>query len=65
MTVSKKRKSAFNFTYSEEVIRKYRDSSTEWKLNWLEEMNILTFKVLGPKEKRFREKFRQGLISSE
>ncbi|MBI5359552.1 MAG: hypothetical protein HZA48_03115 [Planctomycetes bacterium] len=62
MAAPKKTKRTMNFSYSKEVIRKYRDSSTEWKLNWLEEINSLTFKVLGPKEKRFRERFRKGLI---
>lgn len=62
MAIRRKNKHAMKFTYSEEVVRKYRDSSAEWKLNWLEEVNNLTFKVLSPKEKRFREKFRQGLI---
>jgi hypothetical protein len=50
------------YEYSREVIENYRKSPTEWKLNWLEEVNRLTFLVLDEKQKSFREKFRRGEI---
>ncbi len=50
------------FDYSIETLKKYKQTSTEWKLNWLEESNELTFLVLSPKEKSIREKIRKGLL---
>ncbi|OGL39695.1 MAG: hypothetical protein A3C43_05340 [Candidatus Schekmanbacteria bacterium RIFCSPHIGHO2_02_FULL_38_11] len=52
------------YIYPIEVLRKFRDSSAEWKLNWLEEINILSSKVLNKREKVFREKIRKGLIKT-
>ncbi|MBI4833929.1 MAG: hypothetical protein HY811_03805 [Planctomycetes bacterium] len=50
------------YTYPKEILRKFRDASPEWKLNWLEEVNKLTFRALTDKEKKFREKIRKGMV---
>lgn len=52
------------YTYPLSIIHKFRNSSAEWKLNWLEEMNNLTNKVLTKKEKVIRERIRHGKIKS-
>ncbi len=48
--------------YPIEVIKKYKATSTRWKLEWLEEVNRLTNLTLTKKQKKFREKIREGLI---
>ena len=55
---------AVTYTYPASIIHKFRNSSTEWKLNWLEEVNNLTNKVLTGKEKAIRNKIRQGKVTS-
>jgi len=50
------------YTYAPEIIRRFRNSSAEWKLNWLEEVNNITNQVLTKKEKEIRNKIRQGAI---
>ena len=50
------------YTYPLEILLKFRNSSTEWKLNWLEEANKLTFKTLTRKGKALRGKIRKGLV---
>lgn len=62
--MQRKTKKNLVYIYPVEVLQKFRDSSTEWKLNWLEEINILSSKVLNKREKAFREKIRKGLIKS-
>jgi hypothetical protein len=48
--------------YPIEVIKKYKATSTRWKLEWLEEVNRLTNLTLTKKQKKFREKIREGLL---
>ena len=50
------------FSYPKSLLRKNQRTSAEWKLNWLEEINRLTFQGLSRKAKRFREKVRRGDI---
>jgi len=50
------------YEYSPEILDAYRRSSTEWKLNWLEEVNVLTFQVLDERHRALREKIRRGEI---
>jgi hypothetical protein len=49
--------------YSLEILDGYRKSPAEWKLNWLEEVNRLTFQVLDEKHIALRKKIRQGKIA--
>ena len=65
MKGSAKRKSCKNtmaFDYTSDAIKKYRDSSVESKLQWISDVNELTYKVLSPKEKRFRADIHKGII---
>jgi len=48
------------YEYSSEILEKYRKTPDEWKLNWLEEVNTLTFLSLSEKQKKIREKLRRG-----
>lgn len=50
------------YEYLREVLDTYRKSPAEWKLNWLEEVNRLTFQVLDEKHRALRDKMRQGKI---
>lgn len=50
------------YEYSREILDAYRKSPTEWKLNWLEEVNRLSFQVLDEKHLALREKMRRGEI---
>ena len=54
---------AITYTCPPELIRRFRDSSAEWKLNWLEEVNKFTNWILTKKEKEIRNKIRQGAIA--
>lgn len=56
------RKKGVSYFCSKEMLRKYRSASAEWKLNWLEEINRITFSVLNAKQREIREKFRRGEI---
>ena len=53
---------AWDFEYPIEDLLAYKNTPTKWKLEWLEEINRLTFKVLTKKEREFREKMRRGEI---
>ncbi|MEK7449908.1 MAG: hypothetical protein AAB019_10570 [Planctomycetota bacterium] len=59
MPAKKSAKKTIVYAYPDEVLYKFRDTSTEWKLNWLEEVNKLTDKVLTKREKKLREKLRK------
>jgi hypothetical protein len=50
-------KKGVEYFYSKEVLKKYYSTSTEWKLNWLEEINRITFSILTPKQREIRESF--------
>jgi len=50
------------YVYSLEVLRKFQKASTTWKLNWLEEINKLTEKVLTRRQKKIRDRLRRGLL---
>lgn len=50
------------YEYPVEVIKKYKATSTRWKLEWLEEVNRLTNLTLTKKQKKFRDKIRKGLL---
>ena len=52
----------FEFEYTEEQLKTYMKSSTKFKLQWLEEIHNLTFKVLTPKEIEIRNKIRKGIM---
>ena len=43
-------------------IEEYRKIPPEQKLQWLEEINVLTDKVLTRAQKKHREKIRKGLL---
>ncbi len=60
--MKKKGKGGIKYEYPIEVIKKFKATSTKWKLNWLEEVNRLTTSALTKKEKIFREKIRKGLL---
>jgi hypothetical protein len=51
-----------SYECSIEAIKRFKRASTEWKLNWLEEVNRLTFKILTSHEKEFGRKIRRGEI---
>lgn len=53
------------YAYAPEIIRRFRNSSAEWKLNWLEEVNNLTNRVLTKREKEIRNKIRQGALTPD
>jgi len=53
------------FEYSRETLEAYRSSPAEWKLNWLEEVNSLTFSVLDEKHRAVRDAMRSGLIGQD
>jgi hypothetical protein len=53
------------FEYSRETLDTYRKSPAEWKLNWLEEANRLTFSVLDEKHRAVRDRIRRGLIGQD
>lgn len=59
---NRKHKKRIIYTYPPAMIYKFRDASPEWKLNWLEEVNKLSDKVLTSREKKLREKIRKGEI---
>jgi hypothetical protein len=48
------------YEYSREILEKYRKTPDEWKLDWLEEVNAMTFLSLSEKQKKSREKLRRG-----
>lgn len=48
------------YEYSREILEKYRKTPDEWKLNWLEEVNTMTFLSLSEKQKKSRERLRRG-----
>lgn len=50
------------YEYSREILDAYRRTPAEWKLNWLEEVNKLTFQVLDEKHRALREKMRHGKV---
>lgn len=60
--MKERKKGGIEYEYSKELIKKFRATSTKWKLNWLEEVNRLTASALTKKEKKFREKIRSGLL---
>ncbi len=55
-------KKGFRYTIEDEKIREYMKLTTEQKLQWLEEIVMLTDLTLTDKEKEFREKLRRGEI---
>jgi hypothetical protein len=56
----KKRDGGVEFDYSPEILQKFKESTAEWKLNWLEEINRLTFLCLDEKHREIRERIRRG-----
>lgn len=44
----------------EETLRRYRNSSTRAKLEWLEEINELTEKTLTPEREARRQRLREN-----
>lgn len=52
----------YSYTLEEEKIKSYMKLTTKQKLEWLEEINEITQKVLTEKEKEFRNKLRNGEI---
>ena len=52
----------FYYSLEDEKIKEYMKLSTEEKLKWLEEINSFTDMVLTPKEKKIRNKLRNGEI---
>lgn len=60
--MGKKIDGGIEYEYPIEIIKRYRASSTKWKLEWLEEVNKLTNEVLSKKERILRDRIRKGLI---
>lgn len=52
----------YSYTVEDEKILEYMKLSTEDKLTWLEEINLLTEAALTPREKRIRNLLRAGEI---
>jgi hypothetical protein len=52
----------YSYTVEDEKILEYMKLSTEDKLFWLEEINLLTEAALTPREKRIRNLLRAGEI---
>ena len=48
----------FSYTLEDEKIKKYMKLTAKEKLQWLEEINSFNEKVLTPKDKAIRAKFR-------
>ena len=52
----------YSYTLEDEKIKEYMKLTTAQKLQWLEEINSFTDKILTEKEKEFRNKLRSGEI---
>ena len=50
----------FYYTLEDKKIKEYMKLTTEQKLKWLEEINAFTEKVLTPREKKIRNRFRNS-----
>ncbi len=49
-----------DFEYSEETLLKYMKASVECKLEWLEELRLMTSQALTVKQKRIRKEIKEG-----
>lgn len=61
---SKSDTNKLEFEYSRDVLLTYKNSPTEWKLNWLEEINNITFQVLDEQHQILRNKMRYNKSGS-
>jgi hypothetical protein len=52
----------FSYSLEDEKILSYMKLTAEEKLQWLEDINRLTFLVLNDRQKEFREQLRSGKI---
>ena len=50
----------YEYEYDDEVLLRYMKTSTEWKLQWLEEANRITREALTAREKEIRNLIRKG-----
>lgn len=55
-------KKGFGFKPSIEYIKETMDMPARFKLQWLEEINLFTNKVLSKRKRKIWEKFRRGEI---
>ena len=58
----KTERGGFSYHCDLEKIKAYKKVPPKQKLQWLEEINALTNKVLTKSQKKFREKIRKGLL---
>ena len=49
-----------DFEYSDETLLKYMRTSVKCKLEWLEELRIMTNQALTDKQKKIREEIKAG-----
>jgi hypothetical protein len=51
-----------DYECSLEMLEKYQKTPHEWKLNWLEEVNRITYLSMTEKQREHRDRLRRGEI---